>query len=100
MSKHAVRALSASLRQEPRLEGAEHVHVCTVLPATIDTPLFGHAAHCTGRRPVATPPVYSPQRFARAVVDLARVPRREAVVGPPGRSLVPQSRPRRGRRNG
>jgi short-subunit dehydrogenase len=92
MSKHAVRALGASLRQELRLEKAKHLHVCTVLPATIDTPLFEHAANYTGRKPVAMPPVYSPERVARAVVDLVRVPRREVVVGPVGRSMVLESR--------
>ncbi|AIS02101.1 SDR family oxidoreductase [Streptomyces glaucescens] len=92
MSKHAIRALSASLRQELRLGKAAHLHVCTVLPATIDTPLFQHAANYTGRRPVAMPPVYSPERVARAIVRLVRAPRREVVVGPMGRSLVLQSR--------
>ncbi|MEV8312199.1 SDR family oxidoreductase [Streptomyces flavidovirens] len=92
MSKHAIRALSASLRQELRLEKAKHIQVCTVLPATIDTPLFEHAANYTGRKPVAMPPVYSPERVARTIVDLVRVPRREVVVGPMGRSMVLQSR--------
>ncbi|GKQ41460.1 SDR family oxidoreductase [Streptomyces sp. A012304] len=92
MSKYAVRALSASLRQELLLDKAKHIHVCTVLPATIDTPLFEHAANYTGRKPVAMPPVYSPERVARTVVDLVRVPRREVVVGPMGRSMVFESR--------
>jgi hypothetical protein len=63
-----------------------------VLPATIDTPFFEHAANYSGRKVVAMPPVYSPERVAHAVVDLVRVPRRETVVGPAGRSLVMQSR--------
>jgi short-subunit dehydrogenase len=92
MSKYAVRALSASLRQELLLDKAKDIHVCTVLPATIDTPLFEHAANYTGRKPVAMPPVYSPERVARVIVDLVRVPRREVVVGPMGRSLVLESR--------
>ncbi|MFF8605672.1 SDR family oxidoreductase [Streptomyces sp. NPDC015346] len=92
MSKYAVRALSASLRQELRLGGARDIHVCTVLPATIDTPLFEHAANYTGRKPLPMPPVYSPERVARTVVDLVRVPRREVVVGPMGRSMVLESR--------
>ncbi|MFC8918416.1 SDR family oxidoreductase [Streptomyces sp. NPDC057116] len=92
MSKHAVRALSASLRQELRLDRTKGVHVCTVLPATIDTPLFEHAANYTGRKPLAMPPVYSPERVARTIVDLVRSPRREVVVGPTGRSMVLESR--------
>lgn len=92
MSKFAVRALAASLRQELRLEGVRGVRVCSVLPATIDTPLFRHAANYTGRRPVAMPPVYSPERVATAVVNLVRVPRRAVVVGPAGKVLVQQAR--------
>jgi short-subunit dehydrogenase len=92
MSKYAVRALSASLRQELRLDKAKGIHVCTVLPATIDTPLFEHAANYTGRKALAMPPVYSPERVARTIVDLVRVPRREVVVGPMGRSMVLESR--------
>ncbi|MDN3292765.1 SDR family oxidoreductase [Streptomyces ficellus] len=92
MSKYAIRALSASLRQELLLDKAKHIHVCTVLPATIDTPLFEHAANYTGRKPVAMPPVYSPERVARRIVDLVRAPRREVVVGPMGRSMVLESR--------
>jgi hypothetical protein len=38
------------------------------------------------------PPVYSPERVARAVVRLVSRPRREVVVGPAGRALVRQAR--------
>lgn len=92
MSKHAVQGLGSSLRQQLRVEGVKDIHVCTVMPATIDTPHFEQAANYTGHRVVAMPPVYSPERVARAVVDLARHPRREVVVGPAGRALVRQSR--------
>ncbi|MDX3458190.1 SDR family oxidoreductase [Streptomyces sp. ME02-8801-2C] len=92
MSKHAVQGLGQSLRQQLRVEGTKGIHVCTVMPATIDTPHFEHAANYTGRKVVAMPPVYSPERVAKAVVDLARHPRREVVVGPAGRALVRQSR--------
>ncbi|MFD6953211.1 short-chain dehydrogenase [Nocardiopsis sp. TSRI0078] len=92
MTKFAIRALSASLRQELRLDGFKKVHVCTVLPATIDTPLFQHAANHTGRKAVAMPPVYSPERVGRTIVDLVRLPMRETVVGPAGRGFVMQSK--------
>ncbi|NYE47064.1 NAD(P)-dependent dehydrogenase (short-subunit alcohol dehydrogenase family) [Spinactinospora alkalitolerans] len=91
VTKFAIRGLSASLRQELRLEGARRIHVCSVLPATIDTPFFQHAANYTGRKVVAMPPVYTPESVARAIVDLVRVPRREVVVGP-GRGLVALSK--------
>ncbi|GAA2519386.1 SDR family oxidoreductase [Streptomyces sp. NPDC058947] len=92
MSKHAVRALGSGLRQQLRVEGVQGIDVCTVLPATIDTPHFQHAANHTGHKVVAMPPVYTPERVAKAVVELVRRPRREVVVGPAGRALVRQSR--------
>jgi short-subunit dehydrogenase len=92
MSKAAVRALGVSLRSELLLDKARKIHVCTVLPATIDTPFFNHAANYTGRRAVAMPPVYSPQQVAAAIAKLVSSPRREVVVGRLGRSLVRQHR--------
>jgi NAD(P)-dependent dehydrogenase (short-subunit alcohol dehydrogenase family) len=80
-SKHAVVGFSAAIRQELRLEGRRSIHVCTVLPATIDTPLFQKAANFTGEQVRAMPPVYSPERAARVIVALALRPRREALVG-------------------
>ncbi|AUX27483.1 short-chain dehydrogenase [Sorangium cellulosum] len=80
-SKHAIRGLSQSLRQELEVLRARDIHVCVVMPATIDTPLFQHAGNYTGRAPRAMPPVYPPERVARAIVRLARTPRREVYVG-------------------
>lgn len=92
MSQHAVRALGTGLRQELRLEGPRGVRVCTVLPATVDTPLFARAANYTGRQVRAMPPVHSPERVARAIVGLVRRPRPEVVIGLTGRALVLQAR--------
>jgi hypothetical protein len=68
------------------------VKVCAVLPGSIDTPFFRHAANYTGRRAVAMPPVYSPERVATAIVNAVRFPRRDIVVGPASRLLVTQSK--------
>jgi short-subunit dehydrogenase len=92
LSKFAIRGLSASLRQELRITGARGIKVATVLPASIDTPLFDHSANYTGREVVAMPPVYTPERAARGIVNAVRVPRRETVVGPAGRNLVMASK--------
>ena len=92
MSKAAIRMLSGSLRQELRLDGARGVKVCTVLPATFDTPLFRHAANYTGREAVAMPPVNSPERAARTIVNLVRFPRREVAVGALSHNLLLQSK--------
>lgn len=82
-SKWAVRGLAASLRMEVR--DVPGIHICTVLPATIDTPLFQHAANYTGRALRPMDPVYAPEDAAAVIVDLARHPRREAFVGGAGR---------------
>lgn len=90
MSKAAIRSLSGSLRAELALDHNVGIKVCTVLPAAIDTPLFRQAANYTGREVVPMPPVYSAQRVARAIVNLARWPRREVAVGHVGRQLMLQ----------
>ena len=84
-SKFAVRGLSESLRQELRRE--RDIHVCSVLPASIDTPFFQHAANYTGRKVKALRPVVAPERVAGAIVRLGERPRREVVVGLAGRQL-------------
>ncbi|MFI7703114.1 SDR family oxidoreductase [Nonomuraea sp. NPDC049480] len=92
MTKAAIRSLGASLRQELHLEGCRGVKVCTVLPGTIDTPIFQHAANHSGREVRAMPPVYAPERVARTIVDVVRWPRREVVTGPTARNLALQSK--------
>lgn len=77
-SKHAVHAITETLRQEI---GAVDIHAGLVVPATVDTPLFQHAANYTGRQIVAMRPIDTPDRVARAIVSLAERPRREVVVG-------------------
>lgn len=88
VTKHAIRALGMSLRQE--LRDARGIHVCTVMPATIDTPLFQHAANYTGKAVKAMPPVYPPERVARTIVTLAIFPRREVLVGGSARMMALQ----------
>jgi short-subunit dehydrogenase len=92
MTKAAIISLSGSLRQELRLDKAFGVKVATVLPASIDTPIFDNAANYTGRKVVAMPPVYTAERVARAIVNQVRLPRRQVVVGPMGRNLLLQAK--------
>ena len=91
-SKHAIRGLGMSLRQELALDGARGIHVCTVMPGTIDTPFFQHSANYTGRAVKAMPPVYPPERVARTMVNCARWPRREVFVGNMARLTHQQSK--------
>jgi short-subunit dehydrogenase len=85
MSKAAIRTLSMCLRQELILDGKHDIHVCTVLPSAIDTPVFQQAANYTGRMVRPVPPVYPADRVAQAIVRLAKHPRREVIVGNFGR---------------
>ncbi|MFD1718352.1 SDR family oxidoreductase [Georgenia deserti] len=88
MSKAAIRALAVSVREELRLDGAKGIHVCTVLPPSIDTPFFGHVANYTGRAARPIPPTYPPEQVAEAIRSVLRRPRREVVIGCVGRTLV------------
>lgn len=90
ISKHGIRALGMNLRQELLLDGKTGIRVCTIMPATIDTPLFQHGANYTGREVKAMPPVYPAEKVARAIVSCARRPRREKFVG--GRAIAMQQK--------
>lgn len=88
-SKHAILGLAESLRQEVEAEG---IAVCTVLPATIDTPIYQHAANYLGRVAHPLPPVVAADRVAAAIVRLADRPRPWRYVGRAQRIAVPLSR--------
>jgi short-subunit dehydrogenase len=90
IAKHGVRALGECLRQEAQLAGADDIKICTVMPATIDTPFFQHAANYTGRAVKAMPPVYPADSVAKTILDLVEHPRREVVVGNAGRLMTMQ----------
>lgn len=77
-SKHAIVAINEALRQE--LQGTR-IEACLVSPATVDTPLFQHAANYTGREIIAMRPIYTPERVASAIISCAERPRRDVVVG-------------------
>lgn len=78
VSKFAVRGLSEALRTE--LADEPDIHVCSLFPFAIDTPHFEAAAYEKGRPAVALPPMQSPEKVARALVDLIKHPRRERHV--------------------
>jgi NAD(P)-dependent dehydrogenase (short-subunit alcohol dehydrogenase family) len=84
-SKFAIEGWAGSLRQELHPAG---VRVSVVLPASIDTPLFQHAGNWFGQRAKALDPVNDPERVARAIVQAARWPVRDVLVGRGARPLV------------
>jgi NAD(P)-dependent dehydrogenase (short-subunit alcohol dehydrogenase family) len=65
-----VRTLQQELRDLP------DVHVSAVAPGGVTTPIYEQAATVLGHTAHPPPPVYTPERVARAVVDRVRNPRR------------------------
>jgi short-subunit dehydrogenase len=78
-SKAAIRGMTLCLQQEMAME--EDIHVCMVMPATVDTPLFQNAANFMGREVKAMEPVVNAQSVAEAIVSLTRNPKQEVLVG-------------------
>lgn len=85
-SKSAINGLSEALRQD--LVDAEDIHVVTVLPPSVDTPLFQHGGNLTGRTAKPMPPVYEPELVADAIVRSVEHPRKQEVfVGGAARAM-------------
>lgn len=85
-SKWGLRGFYDVLRMELAEQRAP-VAVTTVLPASIDTPLFAHARSKIGAMPKPPPPLYAPEAVARTIAYAARHPSREIVVGGSGMSF-------------
>jgi short-subunit dehydrogenase len=86
-AKHGIVGFDDSLRMELEDEGSD-IKVVTVLPSSINTPLFAHARSRMGVKPMPVPPIYEPGVVARAIVHAAQFPQREVVVGGGGQFLV------------
>ena len=78
-SKYAVRGFADSLRQE--LVDSD-IHVCTVYPASTDTPFFEHAANYSGRQVQPLGSVDKPEKVARIIRETAETPQPEVLVSP------------------
>jgi NAD(P)-dependent dehydrogenase (short-subunit alcohol dehydrogenase family) len=85
-SKHGLFGFAETLHEEVNREG---IRVSTVLPSTIDTPIYQHAANFSGRQAHPLPPIVAPERVAAAIVRVLRRPRRTVVVGRVQGLLVP-----------
>jgi short-subunit dehydrogenase len=78
-SKFGLRGFSESLKGE--LHKFPHIHVCDLFPAFLDTPGIQHAANYTGSVLRPAPPLYDPQRVAKAVARLVKHPRSSVTIG-------------------
>jgi short-subunit dehydrogenase len=89
VSKHGIRAFSECLREGLAADrDAREIHVCTVLPESVDTPIFQHAANYCGQEAKPVSPIVSADRVARAIVGCARRPRAERSVGIAGHAIA------------
>jgi NAD(P)-dependent dehydrogenase (short-subunit alcohol dehydrogenase family) len=84
-SKFAIRAFSECLREE--LRDAPDIHVVTVLPQAVDTPIFRRAANFSGRGVRCLPLSREPQDIAQRIVACAQDPKREITDRRFGRLL-------------
>ncbi|TDB76918.1 SDR family oxidoreductase [Micromonospora sp. KC723] len=78
-AKHGVLGFAESLRMELEHDGSP-ITVSTLLPSSVNTPLFRHARSKLGVLPQPIPPIYQPRVVAEAV--------RHAIVHPQPRTLV------------
>jgi NAD(P)-dependent dehydrogenase (short-subunit alcohol dehydrogenase family) len=86
-SKFAIRGFAEALRMELR---NTNLKVCTIFPASIDTPLFQHAGNFSGQGVKPMPPVYRAEEVAAAILACARRPRPEMTVGLAGHAMKMQ----------
>lgn len=85
-SKFGILGFSECLRQG--LHDEKDIHVCTILPVSVDTPIFRHAGNYTGQAARPVPPVLDPDRVVKQILRNARRPRPETTVGPTGYLLT------------
>ena len=78
-SKYGIRGFSEALRGE--LAKYKTIHVCDLFPAFLDTPGTQHAGNYTGVYLKPAPPVYDPQKVAKAMVRLALQPKDRTTIG-------------------
>lgn len=85
-SKFAGRGFNEVTRIE--LLDRPDIHICSVLPAPIDTPIYRSAANFTGREIRSMWPVYDPQIVVDAILKQAVRPKRQRIAGGLGRLLM------------
>jgi NAD(P)-dependent dehydrogenase (short-subunit alcohol dehydrogenase family) len=79
-AKHGVDGFLEALRLELHHEGAP-VSVTQILPAAISTPFFENTRSRVGVRASGPPPVYPPEKVAKAILYAASHSRRDITVG-------------------
>ena len=85
LSKFAIRGLSLSLAQE--LADEPNIHVGTVYPAVIDTPIFNQAGNYYGKEVQAPKPRIKAEQVAKTIISMIKHPKEEAIVGGMGKIM-------------
>lgn len=85
LSKFAIRGLSLSLAQE--LADEPDIHVCTVYPAVIDTPIFNQAGNYYGQEVQAPKPRIKAEQVVKTIISMIKHPKEEAIVGGMGKIM-------------
>jgi NAD(P)-dependent dehydrogenase (short-subunit alcohol dehydrogenase family) len=78
-AKWAQAGLLRTLQLE--LRGESGIHVCTVTPGAVNTPIYRQAANITGRQPRPPLPVDQPEKVAEAILACVMNPRSRVDVG-------------------
>ncbi|HEU5072643.1 MAG TPA: SDR family NAD(P)-dependent oxidoreductase [Polyangiaceae bacterium] len=78
ISKFGLHGLTETLRAA--VAELPDVHVCSLLPYAMDTEHFEHGANAFERPAFPMSPIQSPEKAARALVELAERPRRQRLV--------------------
>lgn len=86
-AKHAIRAMTDSLRSELIHDGSD-VHVTMVQLPGLNTPQFNWCRTRLPEHPQPVPPVYQPEVAADAIVWASRNKRREVSVGIPSLKTI------------
>lgn len=79
-SKAGVLSLGRVLNQELRLAGLDDIHVVSVMPWALDTPLWDHAGNYTGHE-AQMPTMDGPEKAVNAIVRATLYPKAEITVG-------------------
>lgn len=81
-TKQGIAGLSSALREELlHKRKFRDISVSTLMPGSMDTPLFRHARSKIGVLPKPYPPVYDPMVTVRSMIACAKNPRPEVVAG-------------------
>jgi short-subunit dehydrogenase len=85
VSKSAVRTFAECLRGE--LVDEPEIHITTMAPQAVDTPIFEHGANYSRRGIRPIPPLLSTEEIAAGIEACAENPKREVNYGRAGRLL-------------